>query len=78
MSARKQAVALIATCNTVLGGPAAHTVPDARITGLAVRILEAAKAEVPQDNILASIEIEHSTWPVLLAAMHAVVQALPC
>jgi len=77
MPVRNQAVALVATCNIVLGGPAAHTVPDARITALAVRILEAAKAEVPRDKILASIEIEHGSWPVILSAMHAVLQALP-
>lgn len=78
MSVRQQAVALIATCNTVLEGPAAHTIPDVRITALATRILEAAKAEAPQDKILASIEIEHGSWPVILSAMHAVIQALPC
>jgi hypothetical protein len=77
MSVRQQAVAMIATCNTVLAGPAAHTVPDVRITALAARILEAAKVEVPKDKILAAIEIEHGSWPVILSAMHAVVQALP-
>jgi hypothetical protein len=77
MSVRNHAVALMATCATVLGGPAAHTVPDPRITGLTVRILETAKAEVPKDKILASIEIEHGSWPVILSAMHAVLQALP-
>jgi hypothetical protein len=76
MSVREHAVALVVTCNTVLGGPGAHTVPDARITSLAVRILDEAKAEVPKDKILASIEIEHGSWPVILAAMQAVLQVL--
>ena len=77
MSVRKHAVALIATCNTVLEGPSAHTVPDPMITALAVRILEAAKAVAPNDEILNSIEIEKG-WPALLSAMHAIYQALPC
>ncbi len=77
MSVRKQAVGLIATCNTVLEGPSAQSVPDPRITALAVRILEGAKGEVVNDKILNSIEIEKGSWPVILSAMHAVLQALP-
>jgi hypothetical protein len=77
MSVRQQAMGLVATCNTVLAGPAAHTIPDVRITALADRILEAAKAEAPKDKILASIEIEHGSWPMILSAMHAVLRALP-
>lgn len=77
MSVRQQAMALTLTCNAVLAGPAAHTVPDVRITALATRILEAAKAEAPKELILASLEIEHGSWPVILSAMHAVIQAIP-
>lgn len=77
MSVRQQAAGLIATCTAVLAGPAAHTVPGARITAHAVRILEAAKAEAPKDKLLAALEIERAMWPVLLSAMHAVLQALP-
>jgi hypothetical protein len=76
MSVRQQALALIMTCNVVLKSRLAHTVPDPRIAALAIRILEAAKVETPNNKILASIEIEHSTWPVILSAMHAVNQAL--
>lgn len=75
-SVQPQAMALIVTCNTVLAGPVAHTIPDVRITALAIKILEAAKAQAPNDEILATIEIEHSGWPVILSAMHAVNRAL--
>jgi hypothetical protein len=67
----------VVTCVTVIQSPAAHTIPDPRITALAVRILDAAKAEAPEDKILTSIEIEQGSWPVILSAMHAVLQALP-
>jgi len=73
---RKQAVALMATCSTVLNGPEAYGIPDCRITGLAARILEAAKEDAPRDKILASIEIDTGSWPVILSAMHAVIAAL--
>jgi hypothetical protein len=76
MTVRQQALALIMTCNTVLKSRLAQSVPDPRITGLAIGILEAAKVETPNNKLLASIEIEHSTWPVILSAMHAVNQAL--
>jgi hypothetical protein len=76
MSVQDHASALVVTCNTVLRSSGAHTVPDPRITALAVRILDAAKAEIPKDKLLASIEIEHGSWPVILAAMHAVLQVL--
>jgi hypothetical protein len=76
MSVRQQALALILTCNTVLKSRVSLSVPDPRIAALAMRILEAAKAESPNNKILASIEIEHSAWPVILSAMHAVNQAL--
>ena len=73
---RKQAVALMATCSTVLNGPEAHGIPDCRITSLAMRILDAAKEEAPRDKILASIEIDKGSWPVILSTMHAVIAAL--
>jgi hypothetical protein len=73
---RGQAVGLFQTCIMVLKGPAAHTMPDARITGLAVRILDAAKLAAPDNELLGSLEIERGGWPVILSAMSAVMQAL--
>lgn len=74
---RQQALGLFQTCTTVLRSRAANTIPDARITGLAVRILTSAKAAIPDNELLNSIEIEHGSWPVILAAANAVIQALP-
>jgi len=73
---RKQAVALMATCSSVLNGPEAHGIPDCRITSLATYILDTAKEQAPRDKILASIEIDTGSWPVILSAMHAVIAAL--
>lgn len=64
------------TCTTVLRSRYAQSIPDPQTTALAMMILDAAKAAVPSNEILASIEVEKGSWPVLLAAMHAVIQAL--
>lgn len=47
-----------------------------RMTGLAVTIPDAAKALVSNNEILASLEVEKGSWPVLLSAMHAVIHAI--
>jgi hypothetical protein len=73
---RAQAVALMQTCAVVLRSKQCQTTPDPRISALAVRILDAAKAEVPGDEILASLEIEKASWPVLLYAANAVIGAI--
>jgi len=74
----RHAEALRSTCLFVLRSKVVvQTVPDARITGLACRVLELAKQQQPKDELLASIEIEHGNWPVILAAMQVVLQALP-
>jgi hypothetical protein len=72
---RGQAIALMQTCTTVLRSRHAQATPDPRITALAVTILDAAKAVAPNNEILASLEVEKGSWPVLLSAMHAVIQA---
>jgi hypothetical protein len=47
---RAQAQGLVRTCVVVLHGKNASTMPDVRITGHAIRILEAAKAITPNDG----------------------------
>lgn len=73
---RGQAIALMQTCATVLRSRHGQSIPDPQITGLAVTILDAAKAVVPNNEILASLEVEKGSWPVLLSAMHAVISAI--
>ena len=69
-----QAQALRRSCILVMRSRHATTVPDPRITAHAVRILEAAKALQPSNELLQSLEIEHGSWPTILAVMEAVLQ----
>lgn len=73
-----QARALMVTCTEVLGSRYAqvNTPAEPQAIAHAVRILDAAKAAAPSNEILASLEIGKGNWPVLLSAMHAVIQAL--
>lgn len=71
-----QARALMITCTEVLGSRYAQSIPEPQVIAHAVRILDAAKVAAPSNEILASLEIEKGSWPVLLTAMHAVIQAL--
>jgi len=75
---RNHALALMITSTTVIKSRQAQTIPDPRVTALAVRIVEATKQEMPDDELLGSIEIDKGSWPVILAAMQAVLQVLPC
>ena len=73
-----QAMALIHTCTAVLRSKSyGDTVPDLEIAAHAMRVLSAAKAQVPKNELLAAFEIQSGSWSVLLAAMHCVLQAVP-
>jgi hypothetical protein len=78
-SLRQQVLGIIETCKTVLATTKGNLPEvDGTTAGAARAALDAAKAQVPNDKVLASITLESPlTWTGLLTAMETVHRTLP-
>jgi hypothetical protein len=80
-SLRHQVIGVIDTCKTVLARGKDLPPVDATTTQIASAILEQAKAELPNDKVLAAVKLEeplsNCTWAGILSAMETVNHTLP-
>ena len=78
---QKQALGMIATCKTALATVAkkaeTNFVDNATVE-VARAILEQAKAELPNDKVLAAVSLDAPVyWTTVLAAMQTVTSSIP-
>lgn len=76
---REQAFGIINVCKTVIAGKIKDQGVDNQTIAIAQEILTQAKAEVPEDKVLAAVDLKPPVtyWTTLLSAMEIVDKSLP-